>query len=70
MGDTTTSAVTMISAGGRFPKKNSKAADAIAVATNSAMTVTTIFPMIFIHRLMPAPSAAAAWYAARPAILT
>ena len=57
MGDTITSAVTMINAGGRFPKKNSKAADAVAIATSSAITVTTIFPMIFIPRLMPAPSA-------------
>ena len=57
MGDTITSAATMMSAGGRFPKKNSKAADAVAIATNSAITVTTIFPMIFIPRLMPAPSA-------------
>ena len=57
MGDTITSAVTMINAGGRFPKKNSKAADAVAIATNNAITVTTIFPITCIDRLMPAPSA-------------
>ena len=53
MGDTITSAVTMTSAGGRFPKKNSKAADAAANATNSAITLTTILPMIFIPPSCP-----------------